>query len=101
MSNITFTVDYTGTPNSGDAEAALYAVTLENQDRETPLPTSPNAALKTSYLTIMAELVASRHADHQRDSAANKLDAEEVRERWKISTDAQRAAAVAELAPLP
>ena len=101
MSNLIWTSDYTGTPDSGDAEAALFAVEAANANRETPLPTTPAAALKASYLTLMAEAVSNLHLDYANQAAVNALNLAQATERWHISSPTQRSNAVDELEPLP
>ena len=99
MSNITFTIDFTGTPDSFDKEAAIFAIDRANNGRETPLPYSTGAELRASYLTVLLERVERDHAAFQKASA-NQAQ-ESAAERWRISTDTQRALALAQLEPLP
>jgi hypothetical protein len=99
MSNITFTLDFTGTPNSFDREAAIFAIERANSGRETPLPYSTGAELRASYLTVLLEGVESTHAAYQK--AAAQEAQESAAERWRISSDTQRALALAQLEPLP
>lgn len=67
--NITLTVDFTGTPDQEDILAARHIVFSENQRRAalvpplTALPTTPAAALRTSYLTVLTGIVQQQHAD--------------------------------------
>lgn len=101
MSNITFTINFTGTPDSGDAEAARFAVDRANENRGTPLPVTPAGAMKTSYLTVLGELLTIEHSNNLAASADEHANQQQAFVRWEIATEAERTAALAQLPPLP
>ena len=71
MSAITFTsLTFTGTPDASDTLAAQFMVRLENARRAlldppgTPLPSATGAQLKTSYLTVLLQIVTLAHESY-------------------------------------
>ena len=103
---LSIAVNLTGTPSEADIQAATKIVTLENERRLTdvdengdpllpPLPTSPLGALASSYETQLVKLLERAHADYAEQFKTDQLQS--AKERWKNSTDAQRAAALAAL----
>ena len=100
-----FTVNITNTNAGIDGQAARYIVALENERRAaldppgTPLPLTPAGDLVTSYETVLAATVAAAHASYIIQAGEQSLQTD-ARDRWKISTDAQRTAALAALQPI-
>jgi hypothetical protein len=103
MSAITFSIDFTGTPDSTDVEAAKLIIQKENDRRaaldppEAALPDGTGAELKTSYLSLLADIVANAHGSYANQAAAEKLKTQSVESLWASATDAQRTAAIAAL----
>ena len=101
MSNINFSVDFTGAPDPYDVEAGTLAVELYNRrNPNSPLPYGTGAELKASYLTVLATEVSMCHSRFQRRAADAEEESSQAMKRWRMSTPAQRAAALAELAEL-
>lgn len=100
-----FTVNITNASASADGQAATYIVDQENARRAAldppldPLPKSTNQELLNSYEAVLGQILASAHESYVKKAAETSL--QEAKSRWEISSDAQRAAAVAELQPLP
>lgn len=100
-----FAINITGATGA-DAKAAQYIVDNENARRAaldppgTPLPTSPANALLASYETVLAATLSTAHDSYIVQAADADLSEQNARERWRLSSDAQRAAALAELEPL-
>jgi len=75
MSAITFTIDFTGTPDDEDKLAALYRVRKYNEKQlsleppGTTLPTTPPAQLKASYLQLFADTVQTAHLSYAKQAA--------------------------------
>lgn len=67
---LTFTVDWTGTPDAKDILAASLIVAAENQRRAaltpplSPLPFGTNQEKSASYKTALAVIVAAAHASY-------------------------------------
>lgn len=103
MSDITFTIDYTGTPNRDDSDAAVYVIDRANDDllsadpNATLWPKSTNAEIKASYLSILLTTVTRAHDSYIQQAAENKLNEQNVRDLWDDATDAQRASAITAL----
>ena len=103
-----FTVNATGLTASADGQAALYAVEAENKQRaeplegepQDPLPTTPNSALLASYETVLGKRLEQVHTSTIERAAKEASNEGKVEARWRASTDAQRAAALASLAEL-
>jgi hypothetical protein len=96
-SNLTLTVNFTGAPNQYDAKAARFMVDQENAKGGSQLPTTPAAALKASYLTVLGQVVMSAHQSYIEQALEAESTELDVRALWKNATDAQRAAALAAL----
>ena len=112
MSAITFSVDFTGTPDEYDIAAAQFVIdaenvriTAENEQRaaeDPPLPPLPllpdgtGAEIKSSYLSELGKAVDSAHANYAKAARTQSLETQ-VRQAWIDATDAQRAAALAAL----
>ena len=102
-----FAVNITNASKESDAQAARYLVDRENDRRaaldppETPLPTTPAASLLSSWEIALAQGLAAAHPGHVAMAAREAADTASHKERWAISTDAQRAASTAQLEPLP
>ena len=105
MSAITFSVDFSGTPDEMDRAAAQYIVDEENARRaaqvppETPLPDGTGAELKASYLQMLEQIITNAHASYLKQFRTKEI--RDVKVRWDLATDAERAAALAELPPAP
>ncbi len=91
-----------------DGQAARFVVTQENQTRSDEgnllpqLPLTPAGALATSYEeTLMTRMLPNAHDSYVKQAAQDDADSSEAKERWEISSDAQRQASLDELAPLP
>ena len=102
-----FTVTFTGADPNADADAALFRIDAENARRAAldppvdPLPNGTNAEVKSSYETCLALDLDRSHASFATQAASNQSSAQNIRERWRISTRAQREAAAAELETIP
>lgn len=100
--NISFTIDYTGTPDEDDILGAKLIVNQENARRaqqeppETPLPDSTNAELKASYLEVLTNIVVNAHIDYARQSKQITRN-QQVQNLWMNATEAQREAAITAL----
>lgn len=105
MATIVSVVQFTGTADEEDRRAFQYVVEQENARRAaltppgTPLPASTVAERRSSYELIATPKVLQWHLSNIRESDVATLA--QVRARWPIATDAQRAAALAALPPLP
>jgi len=82
---------------AAEARTAQWALEQANTAREAaglePFANA-KAMLEDHILNVMLP-------SWQAAEAAATIDLEAAKERWKLSTDAQRTAALAELAPLP
>ena len=103
MTAITFTsLDFTGTPDDSDIQAAKMIINQENVRRaaletpETPLPMSTGAELKASYLELVLDKVTRIHASYAKQAAERSLTAD-AKQLWSDATQAQRDAAVVAL----
>ena len=103
----TFAVNVTEANAERDGQAARYIVDQENERRAAldppgdPLPTTPAGELLTSYETCLAQTLESAHESYALQAVSNAAEATEAKERWVISSDAQRIASLNELEPLP
>lgn len=67
---ISFSIDYSGSPDADDLLAARHAIFLENRRRSqlvppgTPLAFATPAQVKTSYLSILTTGLNARHQDY-------------------------------------
>lgn len=106
MATLVITVNATGTADEEDRRAMNLAIDRENEIRAaqtppgTPLPKSTAAERKASYETILAPRIMSAHLSLIREAGESTLF-RNLKPRWDIATDAQRAAAAAALPPLP
>ena len=106
MSAVTFTTNVVGTPDEQDRRAFRLIVDNENARRAaltppgTPLPASTAAERKSSYEIVLAQTVLSAHKSYI-DQASDLVATVELKKRFLIATDAQQAAALAALPPLP
>jgi hypothetical protein len=97
MSSITWSVDFTGTPDEVDLRAAEMIVDEENAWRAAQDP--PVAALpfgiaaekKSSSITVVAKRVTNQWNSYREAASEVKPD---VRQLWIDATDTQRAAAL-------
>lgn len=64
---ITFTLDYSGSPDASDILAARHIIFLENQRRSrltppgAPLPFANAAQIKASYLGLLLDQITAQH----------------------------------------
>jgi len=72
---ITFTnLNFTGSPDGNDTRAAKYIIKVENDRRAaldppgTPLPDATGAEVKSSYLTILIDIISNAHTDYIRQA---------------------------------
>ena len=112
MSAITFSVDFTGTPDEYDRAGAQFVIDSENaritaaneqaaqEDPPGPqlplLPDSTAGEIKTSYLGQLTKAIDNAHDNYVKAARQNELETQ-VRSAWTNATDAQRAAALAAL----
>lgn len=101
--NIEFTtIDYTGTPDDEDKNAATLLVTRYNEQQAAldppgdELPMGTPAELKASYLTVLLDVVTGAHKSYAAQAIEQKL-VDDLRSKWAAATDAQREAAIAAL----
>ena len=118
-----------GSGTDRDKDAALGVVTAENNNRttqnelidagdpnaETPpgdqddgsgkwvmMPTTPQGSLLTSYEWVLGyRIVPPAHSSYADQYAIKKAEEDDFKQRWRISTDAQRDDAASRLEPLP
>lgn len=102
-----FTVTVTNGTQERDGQAARFVVNQENARRaaldppEPELPISPGSALRASYQTALGYTLSQAHENYIRQAGESAANATEAKERWAISSDAQRLASVNALEPLP
>lgn len=100
---LTWTATFAGTVDESDKLGAIWAVEKENEARALvdppipPLPYGTNAELKSSYQFLISERLASLHGRNVTKGLEESISEDNLKERWKAATDAQRAAALAEL----
>lgn len=87
-----------------DKGAALILINRENERRaalevpETPLPTSTNGEIVSSYIYCLENIVLpNAHERWKKEAAEKELKNQSLQERWAAASDAERAAALAEL----
>ena len=106
MATLVITVNATGTADEEDRRAMNLAIARENELRAaqtppgTPLPNSTALERKASYEAILGPRVMSAHQSLIREAGDSAMF-RNLKPRWDIATDAQRAAAAAALPPLP
>lgn len=87
------------------ALAAKFIVDKENEKRASqepaadPLPVTPWADLKASYLTVLTATIQSAHENYIVQQANEQAATDELSERWMVGGEAERAAALAALPP--
>ena len=107
MSSITFTIDFSGTPDELDRRAATKNIEDENTRRAAdldengdpilpPLPYGTGAELKASYLGLLGETITRAHISYYEQQAKQSLT-ETAKPLWEAATDAQRQAAITAL----
>jgi hypothetical protein len=103
----TFNVDLLNGTAEADGNAADFIVGIENarlaalDPPEAPLPITPPGALKTSAETVLADKLVPQWKSYVDQSATQQATTAEAKERWNISSNAQRQASVDALEPLP
>ena len=96
-------LDFTGSPDDYDKDAANLIVDQENERRaalDPPLPLLPKATgaqLKSSYLIVLTDIVTAAHASYTSQAAEAQAGQANIRELWLAATNAQRAPAIAAL----
>ncbi len=103
-----FTVNATGLSADADGQAVRYAIAQANAQRANPLEGAPLAPLPVgsvrellnSYEIVLSERLEATHASLIERAAKAASNEGKVEARWRASTDAQRAAALAALADL-
>ena len=108
MSHAVFTVTVAELDDgTHGALAAKFIVDGENERRAAqeppvdPLPVTPWADLKTSYLTVLTATVQSAHENYIVQQANKQAADDELNERWTIGGEAERSAAIAALPAAP
>ena len=112
---ITFNLQITNAANEADGQAARMVVNNENARRtalneEDPppvplwdmLPLTPQGALLTSYEEVWnTQVCPGAHDSYILQAGFQAASASDAKERWVISSDAQRQASVDALEPMP
>ena len=89
------------------ALAAKFIVDKENEKRASqeppvdPLPVTPWADLKASYLTVLTATIQSAHENYIKQQADQQAADDELNTRWLEGGEAERAAALAQLPVAP
>ena len=89
------------------ALAAKFIVDNENEKRSQaeppvePLPVTPWADLKASYLTVLTATIQSAHENYIKQQADKQAADDELEVRWLEGGETERAAALAALPPSP
>ena len=89
------------------ALAAKFIVDNENEKRASqeppvdPLPITPWADLKASYLTVLTATIQSAHENYIKQQADQQAAEDELNTRWLEGGEAERAAALAQLPAVP
>lgn len=89
------------------ALAAKFIVDKENEKRafneppSDPLPVTPWADLKASYLTVLTATIQSAHENYIVQQANDQARTDELDSRWLEGGEAERTAALAALPPAP
>lgn len=94
---ITWSGDYTGTPDEVDIRAAVMIIDLENERRaalETPLPALPKA--NNSQIAASAKIAVNYQmsqwwASYQKQASVKELETGDLKARWAKADDATRA----------
>lgn len=100
-SNITWSPDFSGTPNDFDRRAADLLLDVENRERASRTPPDPPLTYNKANILLILQARMNDWWSSWIDQAESKIAQEQFRARIPISTDAQIAAALAELEPLP
>ncbi len=108
MSHATFTVTVVDLDEgTHGALAAKFIVDNENEKRAAqdppvdPLPVTPWADLKASYLTVLTATIQSAHENYIKQQADQQAAEDELNTRWLEGGEAERAAALAQLPAVP
>lgn len=108
MSHADFTVTVVDLDDgTHGALAAKFIVDNENEKRASqepsvdPLPVTPWADLKTSYLTVLTATIQSAHENYIKQQADKQAADDELDSRWLEGGEAERTAALAALPPAP
>lgn len=104
---LVFVVDFSGTSDERDRDAALLAIATENARRAAldpenpdPLPTGTQPEIKSSLKTTLDFEVTRWFNSYRGQASVAAATDQEVKERWAKADDDERAAALAELPEL-
>jgi len=108
MSHAVFTISVADLDDgTHGALAAKFIVDSENETRAAaeppvdPLPVSPWADLKASYLVVLTATVQRAHDSYIQQQADKQAADDELAERWTVGGEAERSAAIAALPAAP
>lgn len=108
MSHAIFTVSVVDLDQGTHGElAAQFIVDAENKKRAAadppinPLPVTPWADLKASYLTVLGHTLDRAHENYIKQQADKQALDDELDARWLEGGESERAASLAALPPAP
>jgi len=108
MSHAVFTATVVDLDEGTHGElAAKFIVDSENENRAAaeppidPLPVTPWADLKTSYLTVLGNTLDRAHENYIKQQADKQAADDELNVRWLEGGEAERSAALASLPAVP
>lgn len=108
MSHAIFTATVVDLDEGSHGElAAKFIVNAENQKRAAadppidPLPVTPWAELKASYLTVLGSTLDRAHENYIKQQADKQAAEDKLNARWLEGGESERAASLAALPPAP
>ena len=108
MSHAIFTVAVAGLDEGSHGElAAKFIVDGENEKRAAadppvdPLPVTPWADLKASYLTVLGSTLDRAHENYIKQQADQQASEDKLNARWLEGGESERAAALSQLPAVP
>lgn len=108
MSHAIFTATVVDLDEGSHGElAAKFIVDAENQKRAAadppidPLPVTPWAELKASYLTVLGSTLDRAHENYIKQQADKQAAEDKLNARWLEGGESERAASLAALPPAP
>lgn len=108
MSHAIFTATVVDLDEGSHGElAAKFIVDAENQKRAAadppidPLPVTPWAELKASYLTVLGSTLDRAHENYIKQQADKQAAEDKLKARWLEGGESERAASLAALPPAP
>jgi hypothetical protein len=108
MSHAIFTATVVDLDEGSHGElAAKFIVDAENKKRAAadppinPLPVTPWADLKASYLTVLGHTLDRAHENYIKQQADQQASQDELNARWLEGGESERAAALAQLPAVP